>query len=64
MINMENIKIDMHSYITALEEQNKSLLDDIDKLKSKVSNWMDKYIEINEENKKLQREIKDVKMNL
>ena len=59
MINMENIKIDMHSYITALEEQNKSLLDDIDKLKSKVSNWMDKYTEVNEENKKLQSELKD-----
>lgn len=61
MINMENIKIDMHSYITALEEQNKSLLDDIDKLKSKVSNWMDKYTEVNEENKKLQRELKNQK---
>ena len=51
----------MHSYITALEEQNKSLLDDIDKLKSKVSNWMDKYTEVNEENKKLQRELKNQK---
>ncbi len=35
MINMENIKIDMHSYITALEEQNKQLLDEIERLKTK-----------------------------
>ena len=62
--NYMTTPISVLSYIRALEEQNKSLLDDIDKLKSKVSNWMDKYIEINEENKKLQREIKDVKMNL
>lgn len=61
MINMENIKIDMHSYITALEEQNKQLLEEIERLKSKVSNWMDKYTEVNEENKKLQRELKNQK---
>ena len=30
---------------------------EIAELKSKVSNWMDKYIEVNEENKKLKNEL-------
>lgn len=43
-----------------LSDQNtKPLIDEIAELKSKVSNWMDKYIEVNEENKKLQSELKD-----
>ena len=57
--NYMTTPISVLSYIRALEEQNNSLLDDIDKLKSKVSNWMDKYIEVNEENKQLKSELKD-----
>ena len=41
-----------------LDQQNKQLLEDIEQLKNKVSNWMDKYTEVNEENKKLQSELK------
>ena len=62
--NYMTTPISVLSYIRALEEQNKSLLDDIDKLKSKVSNWMNKYTEVNEENKKLQRELKDKQSDL
>lgn len=45
------------------DQQNKQLLEEIEQLKSKVSNWMDKYIEVNEENKKLQSELKDCTEN-
>ena len=41
------------------DQNTKPLIDEIAELKSKVSNWMDKYIEVNEENKKLQSELKD-----
>lgn len=55
------------SFLNAMQEysdqQNKQLLEDIEQLKSKVSNWMDKYIEVNEENKKLQSELKDCTEN-
>ena len=51
------------SFLNSMQEysdqQNKQLLEDIEQLKSKVSNWMDKYTEVNEENKKLQSELKD-----
>jgi regulator of replication initiation timing len=57
--NYMTTPISVLSYIRALEEQNKHLLEEIERLKSKVSNWMDKYTEVNEENKKLQRELKD-----
>ena len=45
------------------DQQNKQLLDEIYELKSKVSNWMDKYTDVNEENKKLQSELKDKDSN-
>lgn len=61
--NYMTTPISVLSYIRALEEQNKHLLEEIDELKSKVSNWMDKYIEINEENKKLKSELKDKESN-
>ena len=61
--NYMTTPISVLSYICALEEQNKQLLEEIDELKSKVSNWMDKYIEVNEENKKLQSELKDKESN-
>jgi L-lactate utilization protein LutB len=44
---------DNNNFIDWLCQQNKQLLDEIDELKSKVSNWMDKYTEVNEENKQL-----------
>lgn len=45
-------------------QQTKALTDEIDKLKSKVSNWMDKYIEVNEENKQLQSRISELEKAL
>ena len=45
-------------------QNTKLLIDEIDELKSKVSNWMDKYIEVNEENKKLKNELKDKYIDL
>lgn len=55
----------------ALESVSKQLTEhidiknnEIDKLKSKVSNWMDKYTEVNEENKKLKSELKDKDIDL
>lgn len=45
-------------------QNTKLLIDEIAELKSKVSNWMDKYIEVNEENKKLQGELKDKYIDL
>ena len=48
------------SYIKfQMQEHTKQLTDEIAELKSKVSNWMDKYIEVNEENKQLKSELKD-----
>lgn len=55
---------DNDNFIDWLCQQNKAQLDEIDKLKSKVSNWMDKYIEVNEENKKLKSELKDKDIDL
>ena len=64
-INEKLRKEDTDDFVKALNEsddKSKKLLEEIDDLKSKVSNWMDKYTEINKENKKLQSELKDKEM--
>ena len=57
--NYMTTPISVLSYITALEEQNKALLDEIERLKSRIIYWNELHSEVIKDNSKLQFELKD-----
>ena len=56
--NYMTTPISVLSYITALEEQNKALLDEIERLKSRIIYWNELHSEVIKDNSKLQFELK------